>query len=111
MTAEHRNSEGVIDMYPDATATHLKRVYEVGATFRREWDCVREILQRELEVGNGPLGRQFMQNYRPAAIAVDHDACQVPGAYQDLANSGYHGVQLYEGADAEAVLDFKPDRH
>ncbi|KZB81468.1 hypothetical protein [Amycolatopsis regifaucium] len=108
MTGIHHDQDGVIDMLPAETVVHLKKVHDTGAILRTEWASVRDKLQKEMEVGNGPLGKEFMGKYKPAAISVDKAAREVPGVYQGMANNGYRAVQIYEGADAEATHEFPP---
>jgi len=108
MTGIHRDQDGVIDMFPEETVVQLKKVYDTGATLRTEWASVRDKLQKEMEVGNGPLGKEFMARYKPAAISADKGVREAPDVYQAMANSGYRAVQVYEGADTEATHEFPP---
>ncbi|GAB3156737.1 hypothetical protein GCM10027290_55240 [Micromonospora sonneratiae] len=105
MNSIDRNGDGVMDMLPDETRAHLRTVHDAGEQFAVAWSNARAAIANA-KIGEGPMGEKFMENYQPSVEAVSTILDKVPDAYRQLANWGYGAVQIYQGADAEAVQEF-----
>ncbi|MEV6964111.1 hypothetical protein AB0M47_03270 [Hamadaea sp. NPDC051192] len=104
-----RNLDGFVDMYPDETTTQLARVHTVGADFGRAWAKALERINSPGKIGNGGMGQSFMAGYAADKETLVTAAGSVRGVYQALANNGYQGVQLYQGAAIESTKLFPPE--
>lgn len=108
MSSIDRNGDGVMDMLPDETSAHLRTVHDAGDGFEGTWRTAAAAIDGT-EIGGGPMGRKFMAGFEPTVNQLRLILDQVPDAYRQLANQGYAGVQIYQGADAEAVREFPRD--
>ncbi|GAB2922410.1 hypothetical protein GCM10027280_07040 [Micromonospora polyrhachis] len=105
MNAIDRNGDGVMDMLPDETRTHLKTVHNVGEEFEGTWRTALGVID-STEIGGGPMGRKFMEGFEPNVKELRSILDKIPDDYRQLANWGYKAAQIYQGADDEAVQEF-----
>ncbi|MFE0019556.1 hypothetical protein [Amycolatopsis sp. NPDC059021] len=95
------NADGLIDMYPDATERVFRALDMIRQTFSTTLPAIREVLEREMTLGNGKPGEMFMDNYRKPAVETFRYANQTPRVLDRYAQNGLGQVTEYRTADAK----------
>jgi len=93
-----------IDMYPGATFDAAQLVHDAGSVFGDVWPgLLGAIRTAEGQLGNGPLGAPFREQYNSFEASVTPVAEQVQATYEGLGQAGAKAVATYLELDQQVV--------
>jgi hypothetical protein len=95
---------GSVDMDPDATFEAVQAIHKAGQTFGAAWAGLHaEISAEEQQLGKGPMGRAFRENYNAYEASATPAAENVQELYEGLGRAGAQAVATYLELDGQIV--------
>jgi hypothetical protein len=97
-----------IDMFPGPARQMMARIAQIGSDVTAGWaSAVCTISALGFQLGKGPMGREFAQQYKGASDGLATNVDTLNGAVTKLAAAGANAVSQYEKADQQGAHQFQ----
>ena len=100
------NGDGVIDMDIPATTTQVKKLEQAGSDLDGKWKTALNKINNPGHVGDGPMGRAFMEGYGPNKTATVDGINSIVDGLKEVAERAVKAPPIYEAHDLQAYQEF-----